>query len=101
MRHCYESRRPSHLPIKIIPTERFSSLFPTTSILPCRHLITMTKRDESRNLTPSAERGKETIIPPSFRLSIKVSMRMLRGNCTTTASTIMIRIQELISARLQ
>ena len=59
------------------------------------------KRNESRNLTPSAERGKETIIPPSFRLSIKVSMRMLRGNCTTTASTIMIRIQELISARLQ
>jgi hypothetical protein len=43
----------------------------------------MEKRDESRNLRPSAERGKATIIPPSFHLNI--SMRTRRLGCITTA----------------
>ena len=40
-----------------------------------------------RNWTSSEEReGRVTIIPPSFRLSIKVSMRTLRRGCITIAS---------------
>ena len=41
----------------------------------------------------------QRIIPPSFRLSIKVSMRTLRRGCTTTASAIMIHVRVITSAR--
>jgi len=59
----------------------------------------MAKRDESRNLTPSAERGKATIIPPSFHLNIRVSMRTRKQGCITTGSGITIRGLVTTSAR--
>jgi len=59
----------------------------------------MAKRDESRNLTHSAERGKATIIPPSFHLNIRVSMRMRRLGCITTGSDIMTRGLVITSAK--
>jgi hypothetical protein len=59
----------------------------------------MAKRDESRNLTHSAERGKATIIPPSFHLNIRVSMRTRKLGCITTGSGIMIRGLVIISAK--
>ena len=84
---------------KKLPTARASPSCLTTSALPCRHLTITATRFGSRNLTSSAEReGRSTIIPPSFRLSIRGSMRMLRRGFTTTASATMSRIQEPISA---
>ena len=85
---------------KKLPTARASPSCLTTSALPCRHLTITATRYGSRSLTSSAEReGRATIIPPSFRLSIKVSMRTLRRGCTTTASAITNRIQEVISVK--
>ena len=47
----------------------------------------------------SAERGKATIIPPSFHLNIRVSMRMRRLGCITTGSGITIQRLVIISAK--
>ena len=45
-------------------------------------------------MTSSAEKeGRTAITPPSFRLSIKVSMRTLRRGCTITASATMTRVR--------
>ena len=84
------------------PTARASPSCLTTSVLPCRHLTTTATRSGSKSLTSSAGRkGRTAIIPPSFRLSIRVSMRMLRRGCITTASATMSRIRGPISARTQ
>ena len=84
------------------PTARASPSYLTTSALPCRHLTITATRYGSRNLTSSTGRkGRTAIIPPSFRLSIRVSMRMLRRGCITTASATMSRIRGPISARTQ
>ena len=84
-----------------LPTARASPSCLTTSALPCRHLTITATRYGSRSLTSSAGRGRATIIPPSFRLSTRGSMRTLRRGCTTTASAITNRIQELILARIR
>ena len=86
---------------KKLPTARASPSCLTTSALPCRHLTITATRYGSRSLTSSAGRGRATIIPPSFRLSTRGSMRTLRRGCTTTASAITNRIQELILARIR
>ena len=84
---------------KKLPTARASPSCLTTSALPCRHLTITATRFGSRSLISSAGRGRATIIPPSFRLSIRVSMRTLRLDCITTASATMIHVQAITSAR--
>ena len=85
-----------------LATARASPSYLTTSALPCRHLTITATRYGSRNLTsPTGRKGRTAIIPPSFRLSIRVSMRMLRRGCITTASATMSRIRGPISARTQ
>ena len=94
------SRTRSFLLLSSLPTARASPSCLTTSVLPCRHLTITATRFGSRNLTSSEEReGRTAIIPPSFRLSIKVSMRMLRRGCITTGFVTMNRIQEPISVK--
>ena len=78
------SRTRSFLLPSSLPTARASPSCLITSVLPCRHLIITATRYGSRSLTSSAGRGRATIIPPSFRLSIKVSMRMLKRGCIIT-----------------
>jgi len=84
-----------------LATARASPSCLTTSVLPCRHLTTTATRYGSKSLTSSEERGRATIIPPSFRLSTRGSMRTLRRGCITTASAITNRIQEVILARIR
>ena len=94
------SRTRSFLLPSSLPTARASPSCLTTLVLPCRHLTITATRFGSRSLISSAEKkGRATIIPPSFRLSIKVSMRTLRRGCTTTASAIMIHVRVITSAR--
>ena len=75
---------------KKLPTARASPSCLTTSALPCRHLTITATRYGSRSLTSSAGRRRAIINPPSFRLSIRGSMRTLRrdfiiiGSATTT-----------------
>ena len=79
------SRTRSFLLPSSLPTARASPSCLTTSALPCRHLTITATRFGSRSLTSSAGReGRITIIPPSFRLSTKVSMRMLKRGCIIT-----------------
>ena len=84
---------------KKLPTARASPSCLTTSALPCRHLTITATRYGSRSLTSSAGRRRAIINPPSFRLSIRVSMRTLRRCYTTTASATMIHVQAITSAR--
>ncbi len=85
-----------------LPTARASPSCLTTSALPCRHLTITATRFGSRSLTSSAGReGRATIIPPSFRLSIRVSMRMLRRGCTTTASATMTRVRVITLVKIR
>ena len=85
---------------KKLPTARASPSCLTTSALPCRHLTITATRYGSRSLTSSAGReGRATIIPPSFHLNIRVSMRMRRLNCITIGSSITIRGLVIISAK--
>ena len=86
---------------KKLPTARASPSCLTTSALPCRHLTITATRFGSRNLTSSAGRGRATIIPPSFRLSTKVSMKTLRQGCITTASATMTRGWVITSVRIR
>ena len=96
------SRTRSFLLPSSLPTARASPSCLTTSVLPCRHLTTTATRYGSKSLTSSAEReGRVTIIPPSFRLSIKVSMRMLRLGSITTASATMTQGRVITSARIR
>ena len=97
----FSNRTRSFLLPSSLPTARASPSCLTTSALPCRHLTITATRYGSRSLTSSAGRGRATIIPPSFRLSTRGSMRTLRRGCTTTASAITNRIQELILARIR
>jgi len=69
---------------KKLPTARASPSYLTTSALPCRHLTITATRYGSRSLTSSAGRRRAIINPPSFRLSIRVSMRTLRRGCIIT-----------------
>ena len=97
----FSSRIRSFLLPNLLAMARASPSCLTTSALPCRHLTITATRYGSRSLTSSAGRGRATIIPPSFRLSTRGSMRTLRRGCTTTASAITNRIQELILARIR
>ena len=91
------SRTRSFLLPNSLATARASPSCLTTSVLPCRHLTITATRFGSRSLTSSAGRkGRTAINPPSFRLSIRVSMRTLRRGYTTTASAIMTRGREVI-----
>ena len=85
-----------------LPTARASPSCLTTLVLPCRHLTTTATRFGSRSLTSSAEKeGRAIIIPPSFRLSIRGSMKILRRGCITTGSVTTSQIQGPISARIR
>ena len=85
-----------------LPTARASPSCLTTSELLCRHLTITATRYGSKSLTSSAEKeGRATIIPPSFRLSTRVSMRTLRRGCITTASATMTRGRVITSARIR
>ena len=96
------NRTRSFLLASSLPTARASPSCLTTSALPCRHLTTTATRYGSKSLTSSAEReGRVTIIPPSFRLSIKVSMRTLRRDCIITVSTTMTLVQVITLVRIQ
>ena len=96
------NRTRSFLLLSSLPTARASPSCLTTLVLPCRHLTTTATRYGSKSLTSSAEReGRVTIIPPSFRLSIKVSMRMLRLGSITTASATMTQGRVITSARIR
>ena len=94
------SRTRSFLLPSSLPTARASPSCLTTSALPCRHLTITATRFGSRNLTsPTGRKGRTAIIPPSFRLSIRVSMRMLRRGCITTAFATMTQERVIISVR--
>ena len=96
------SRTRSFLLPSSLPTARASPSCLTTSALPCRHLTITATRYGSRSLTSSEEReGRTAIIPPSFRLSTRVSMRTLRRGCTIIGSGIMIQMSGVISAKIQ
>ena len=96
----FSNRTRSFLLPSSLPTARASPSCLTTSARPCRPTTRRATRFGSRSLISSAEKkGRATIIPPSFRLSIKVSMRTLRRGCTTTASAIMIHVRVITSAR--
>ena len=96
------SRTRSFLLPSSLPTARASPSCLTTSALPCRHLTITATRFGSRSLTSSAGRkGRTAIIPPSFRLSIRVSMRTLRLDCITTASATMTQGRVITSARIR
>ena len=93
------SRTRSFLLPSSLPKARASPSCLTTLVLPCRHLTITATRYGSKSLTSPEEReGRVTIIPPSFRLSIRVSMRTLRRGYITTDFVTMSRIQEPISA---
>ena len=96
------SRTRSFLLPSSLPTARASPSCLITSVLPCRHLTTTATRYGSRNLTSSEEReGRATIIPPSSRLSIRGSMRMLRRGCITTASATMTRVRVITLVKIR
>ena len=86
---------------KKLPTARASPSCLTTSALPCRHLTITATRYGSRSLTSSAGRRRAIINPPSFRLSIRVSMRTLRRGCIITDFVTTSRIQEPTLARIR
>ena len=82
-----------------MPVSLLCQPFRITSVVINRYLtITATRYGSSNLAFPEEREGRATIIPPSFRLSIKSSMRMLRRDCITTAFATMSRIQEPISA---
>ena len=96
------SRTRSFLLPSSLATARASPSCLTTSALPCRHLTTTATRSGSKRLTSSAGRkGRTAIIPPSFRLSIRVSMRMLRLGSITTAFATMTQGRVITSARIR
>ena len=98
----FSSRTHSFLLPSSQPTARVSPSYLTTSALPCRHLTITATRYGSRNLTSSTGRkGRTAIIPPSFRLSIKVSMRTLRRGFTTTASATMTRVRVITLVKIR
>ena len=85
-----------------LPTARASPSCLTTSALPCRHLTITATRSGSKSLTSSTGRkGRTAIIPPSFRLSIRVSMRMLRRGYITTASATMTRVRVITLVKIR
>ena len=84
---------------KKLPTARASPSCLTTSALPCRHLTITATRYGSRSLTSSAGRRRAIINPPSFRLSIRVSMRTRRLGCITTGLGITTQVRVLISVK--
>ena len=82
------------------PTERKCCSSPTTSARPCKPTTRTARKYGSRNSTASVERaGRTTIIPPSFRLSIKGSTRTLKRDCTIIGLGIMTRRRGVISAK--
>ena len=96
------SRARSFLLPNSLATARASPSCLTTSVLPCRHLTITATRFGSRSLTsPTGRIGRTAIIPPSFRLSIRVSMRMLRRGYITTDFVTMSRIKEPTLARIR
>ena len=98
----FSSRIRSFLLPNLLAMVRASPSCLTTLVLPCRHLTITATRYGSRSLTSSAGRkGRTAIIPPSFRLSIRLSMRTLRLDCITTASATMTQGRVITSARIR